>query len=120
MGLEVEVKKSVNDIDLNEEIKMELEKELPTVARTLSQFQNMLHAAKMTGKKEMEASIDIHKFFQKEKYKAGVGYMMFENVIVWEEGQKEMAQKRDSLTSEQKTFKDSKITIDNMGMGHKK
>lgn len=116
MGIEREIAK--NTKELHEEVKVNLDAEMPKVAKTLAEFQNMLLRAKATGEYEFEASIDIHKYFQKDKYKPGVGYMMVENVKVYEEGMRESADQRDAETEHQRSFGKSKVTIDNMGMGH--
>lgn len=116
MGLQSSA--SLAEQSITEEVKVNLDKELPKVARTLAEFQNMLMRARIDGSKEIEASVDIHKYFQKEKYKPGVGYMYVQDVKVYEEGCKEKADANDRLTAKEVSFGKSKVVIGPMGMGN--
>lgn len=123
MELSQEVKKEkqivIDDRDLDAEVKVKLD-DLPSVARTMNELQNMVHKAKISGSKEIEATEDVLRFLQGERYKPEPPYMIYQDVWVYREGMSEAAKAKDALSEEQKTFGHSKVVIDNMGMGHSK
>lgn len=121
MELEAAVKEETQkpkiEADLDAEVKVKLD-DLPKVARTMNDLQNMVLRAKMDGTKEIEATEDILKFLQGARYKPEPPYMIYQDVWVYLEGKSEQAKAKDKITEEQATFGKSKVIIDNMGMGH--
>lgn len=99
----------VDDVDLDEEVKFEPKK--VDVARTLSEFQNMIAIAHMGGAREIEASKDVFKYLLKGGYNPNDGHMIYQDVYVYEEGRSSEVKVRLSRTLEEAVFGHSKVTI---------
>jgi hypothetical protein len=89
----------------------EPEKETALVARTMTEFQNLVAQAKISGLKEITVTSDILKFLQQNRYDGTVGYMIYQDVWLFEEGRKDEVLTRDRSNARREIFKNSSVKI---------
>lgn len=104
MGLSTEINQTVKVDNISKTKAPNFKAEKVEVAQNLNQFQNMMGYCRMNGLKEMEVSPDILRYFLKEKYDPNSGFMIYENIFLFESGRTDEVKTRLNMKMEEKLF----------------
>lgn len=111
MGLE-----KVNDVDLSKPPIMAIPDGVE-VARTPIDLQNMIMRARLTGSDSIQCSEDMAKYILKHTYKPEIGFFIYQDVFVFEEGReievrRKMGMKMDDILFGHSTIREAQIPSD--------
>lgn len=107
MGLE-----KVDDFKADAPPPLAIAEDLNKVAKTFNEFQNMILSARMQSKGSdayIECTKEVAQFLLKQSYNPEVGYFIYQDVFVFEEGRREEIMEKMRMTMDKKIFGHSKI-----------